>query len=250
MSYLLAVAALFVFFSAIEKRFYLRKQRTFRSEWCTDLIHLGIDRFLVDLGTIMVAVPFYIVFGWAIDNPLAASVTAQPMPVQFVEAWFICEFCFYWVHRFVHAHPWLARAHAIHHSSRQLDWLAAARFHPLDAIAARIGVGVPLLLLGFNLDAFGGYLLWSTLVAIFVHANVRWKHPRWFWLLVGSPEFHRWHHSKEACNKNFGHPLFDFIFATFYLPRDREPESYGIGATIPRSYFGQLFYPWRSRLNR
>jgi len=37
-------------------------------------------------------------------------------------------------------------------------------------------------------------------------------------------------------------PLMDLAFGTYRCP-DREPESFGIGETVPRSYLGQMLYP-------
>jgi sterol desaturase/sphingolipid hydroxylase (fatty acid hydroxylase superfamily) len=42
----------------------------------------------------------------------------------------------YWVHRLLHTVPYFWRFHAVHHSSRDLDWLATSRDHPLDFTAA------------------------------------------------------------------------------------------------------------------
>ena len=43
----------------------------------------------------------------------------------------------YAVHRLFHRVPWLWRFHAIHHSSRALDWLAGSRLHLVDIVVMR-----------------------------------------------------------------------------------------------------------------
>jgi hypothetical protein len=41
-------------------------------------------------------------------------------------------------------------------------------------------------------------------------------------------------------------PWIDIVFGTFYMPRDRHPESFGLsGETMLASMLGQLAYPFR-----
>ena len=58
-----------------------------------------------------------------------------------------------------------------------------------------------------------------------------------------------WHHTaqREALDRNFAiHlPLIDWIFGTYYLPREVWPEVYGIeGDPVPSGYVNQLVYPF------
>jgi sterol desaturase/sphingolipid hydroxylase (fatty acid hydroxylase superfamily) len=38
--------------------------------------------------------------------------------------------------------------------------------------------------------------------------------------------------------------IFDKIFGTFHLPEGRWPKDYGIPEDVPKSYLGQLAYPF------
>jgi sterol desaturase/sphingolipid hydroxylase (fatty acid hydroxylase superfamily) len=245
MPYLLAIALIFILFIALEQRFPLHPKKTFRPGWQNDLTHYFINQYLVDVGVFMLAIPLYIFLGWAIDNPLSVGIATQSAPIQFLEAVFVAELAFYWIHRAAHTFPWLWKFHLIHHSSEQLDFLSAVRFHPIEMAFARVGVGLPLILLGFSAETFGGYLVWNALNSVFIHSNIRWQIPVWLWWLVVAPRYHHWHHSKDVVDKNFGHPLVDFIFGTFYYPSRKIPDSYGVTETVPRSYWGQLCSPWR-----
>jgi sterol desaturase/sphingolipid hydroxylase (fatty acid hydroxylase superfamily) len=77
----------------------------------------------------------------------------------------------------------------------------------------------------------------------------------WFFSMA---ELHRWHHSTllEESNTNFGQNLivWDIVFGTRFLPKDREPpEAIGIGdmPDFPMDYWGQLLSPVRwARLPR
>lgn len=71
-------------------------------------------------------------------------------------------------------------------------------------------------------------------------------------------ELHRWHHSRvlEEANSNFGQNLivWDIIYGTRFLPKDREPPA-EIGITdmpaFPMSYLAQLASPFTwSRIKR
>lgn len=239
-----AIALIFIFFVALEKRFPLHKKKTFRPGWLTDLTHYLVNQYLVEVGVLILAIPLYLLLGWAIANPLSEKIVTQPAQIQFLEAVIIAELAFYWIHRGAHTFPWFWRFHAIHHSSEQLDFLSAVRFHPIDLALARIGVGVPLVLLGFSAETFGGYLVWNALNSIFIHANIRWQIPIGLWWLVVAPRYHHWHHSSYVTDKNFGHPLIDLLFGTFYYPSRKIPMVYGVTETVPKSYWGQLRYPW------
>jgi hypothetical protein len=40
-------------------------------------------------------------------------------------------------------------------------------------------------------------------------------------------------------------PLWDVIFGTYYLPRDRSPSSFGTDTPVPPGLLGQLVFPFR-----
>lgn len=80
----------------------------------------------------------------------SGSVLArQPPALQLIEALLVADFFGYWMHRAFHcARLW--RFHAVHHSARMLDWLAATRLHPVNDAASKLAVSLPLILLGFG----------------------------------------------------------------------------------------------------
>lgn len=244
MHFIITIALIFILFIALEKRYPLHQKKVFRPGWLTDLIHYFVNLFLVDIAVVILVVPLYIFLGWAIDNPISVEIARQSAIVQFLEAVFVAEVAFYWIHRAAHAFPWLWKFHVIHHSSEQLDFFSAVRFHPIDMAIARIGVGLPLVLLGFSASTFGGYLIWNALNSVFIHSNIRWRIPIWLWWIVVAPRYHHWHHNKDVIDKNFGHPLIDLVFGTFYYPSSK-PTSYGVNGFIPQKYWKQLLYPWK-----
>ena len=83
-----------------------------------------------------------------------------------------------------------------------------------------------------------------------MHANVAWDFGPLRYV-IASPRFHRWHHADDAQGRdhNFAGllPLWDFLFGTLYLPRERSAEVFGTGADpVPPNLLGQLLYPFRT----
>ena len=181
-------------------------------------------------------------------GPLAA----QPLALQAIEVYLLADFIAYWTHRLFHRGKWWP-FHAVHHSSEHLDWLSAVRVHPVNDLVNKLLQASPLLLLGFNPMVTLSTAPFFTLYAIFLHARVDWDFGPLRWI-IATPVFHRWHHSRqaEAIDKNFAglFPLWDLLFGTLYLPRDKMPEDFGVlEKNFPQDLPGQLWQPlanlWR-----
>jgi sterol desaturase/sphingolipid hydroxylase (fatty acid hydroxylase superfamily) len=179
-----------------------------------------------------------------------AMVATQSGLLQFMEAFVIANLGGYLGHRLSHEVPFLWRFHALHHSITEMDWLAAARVHPLDQVVTKALTLIPLYLMGFSKTIFGVYVGLATFHAIFIHANVRFSFGPLRWL-ISTPKFHHWHHSddREAHNKNYAGelPLLDYLFGTLYMPEGRMPSKYGTSELIPTDYIRQMVYPLRKR---
>jgi len=247
----LFVAALI--FIPLERVFALhREQKIFRKGWATDIVHFLFNRFLIDIGLFVIIGPVILFLHFIVSAKFQAAVAAQPRILQFIEAVFIADIGGYIGHRLTHRIPWLWKFHSVHHSIREMDWLASARLHPIDQVFTRAFAIVPLYIMGFTKETFGFYLVIATLQAIFIHSNVRLKFPRLRWILA-TPEFHHWHHSNdpEAYNKNFAGqlPVLDWLFGTAHLPKGKMPETYGTNDAVPTSYVKQMLYPFRGQTN-
>jgi sterol desaturase/sphingolipid hydroxylase (fatty acid hydroxylase superfamily) len=172
----------------------------------------------------------------------------QPAWLQVVEMLVLGDFIGYWLHRRFHRGR-LWPFHAVHHSSTVVDWLSAVRLHPVNDAAMKLFQALPLLALGFTPGSVTAYAPFLTFYAIFVHASVNWDFGPLRYV-VATPVFHRWHHSKDpsAIDTNFAGllPLWDWMFGTLYLPRDRWPEDFGTHDPVPEGLLGQIAYPFRS----
>jgi sterol desaturase/sphingolipid hydroxylase (fatty acid hydroxylase superfamily) len=164
----------------------------------------------------------------------------------------IADFIGYWMHRLFHGRR-LWRFHAIHHSSVDLDWLSSVRVHPVNDAVMRVASALPLVALGFAPLALAGIVPILTLMAVLVHANLDWDFGP-LRAVIASPRFHRWHHTdeREARDKNFAglFPVWDILFGTYHMPRDKLPTTFGTATPVPGGLIGQLAFPFRrSRAN-
>ncbi|MBS0470309.1 MAG: sterol desaturase family protein [Proteobacteria bacterium] len=167
-----------------------------------------------------------------------------PFWVQFAIYLVGSEFCLYWFHRAFHSSA-LWKYHAVHHSSEDIDWISASRFHPVNLIFGTILVDVVSLMSGITSDIFLVLAPFNVLSSGWVHANLDWTLGPFKYVLAG-PVFHRWHHEKHHVGVNFAgtFSLFDVMFGTFYMPEGVLPQEYGIDdAAMPESFGGQLVYP-------
>ncbi len=162
----------------------------------------------------------------------------------------LSDLVMYATHRLFHTMR-LWRFHAIHHSSEEVEWTSAARFHPVDAIFHGALSDVVPLLLGISPDVLIALVPFNVGVSALAHANLDWTFGPFRYLLV-SPVFHRWHHTRpdEGGNSNFAgcFPMIDLIFGTFYMPKGVLPQDFGNGdPAFPRGFGDQLVHPFRSQ---
>jgi sterol desaturase/sphingolipid hydroxylase (fatty acid hydroxylase superfamily) len=174
-----------------------------------------------------------------------------PIIAQMCLALVIGEFGQYWIHRLSHETEILWRLHATHHSVPRLYWLNAGRFHPLDTIIQYGAQMVPLALLGISDSALGLFLLFTSIHGLHQHSNVKLHLGVLNWVF-SMTELHRWHHSRKVseANHNYGANLivWDIVFGTRFLPKDRQPPT-NVGLSdmpdFPQDFLGHLASPFR-----
>lgn len=205
------------------------------------VVALALTPWMLALG--LSAPEFFRGFGPAGGIPFWWQV-----PIVFV----LADFLSYWQHRLFHTRA-LWPVHAVHHSSRQLDWLSSGRFHPLNEIGVQLVNVVPVLALGFHAGTFLVLAPFVTWYVVFLHANLPWSFGPLRYV-IASPRFHRWHHTCEAegRDKNFAGvlPVWDLLFGTFYMPADRTAAAFGSDDPVPDGFLGQLAYPLRPARRR
>jgi sterol desaturase/sphingolipid hydroxylase (fatty acid hydroxylase superfamily) len=244
------LAILAVIFIPLERLFALHPRRVLRRGWRTDLVHFLVNGAALKVGLVVSVVVVGSVLRAFVPAPLRLGIAASPTWVQIVAGFAITTVGGYAGHRAAHEVPLLWRFHRVHHSIREMDWLAANHLHPLDETFSRSAAVLPLYALGFGRVSLGAFVILITVQAIFIHANVRMNFGPVRWL-IATPQFHHWHHAREpqAYNTNYAgeFPFVDALFGTLYLPADRWPAQYGIDESEPAGYLRQLAWPLRTR---
>jgi sterol desaturase/sphingolipid hydroxylase (fatty acid hydroxylase superfamily) len=154
----------------------------------------------------------------------------------------------YWLHRACHTFPVLWRLHEVHHSPDILYTLNVGRFHPLEKVLQFSLDTVPFVLLGVAPGVVAAYFLFYAVNGFFQHSNLQLRYG-FLNYVVGSAETHRWHHARDSkvAYCNFGNTtiMWDLLFGTWYLPRDRSLDIGIPDRDYPKDFWSQMFTPFR-----
>ncbi len=241
------VPILFVLVVPFEKLFPRHRQKLRRSQLWTDIGYALAAPALQGIGLLAGFVVAVVSLAWIpglLLRPLVAMIPAGMLPFVGIA---LFDLAIYWTHRWYHEVPFLWRFHAIHHSPEHMDWISGFRNHPLDGTLIAPAF-IFLLAAGFDAEFTGVLAIVQIVLGIFLHANVRWRF-RWFHKIVITPEFHHWHHANEpgAINSNYSVflPAWDLVFGTYFMPKDRRPQVYGVTEHVPAGMVAQLWHPLR-----
>jgi len=170
----------------------------------------------------------------------------------------VADFASFLVHFWFHRLPFLWEFHKVHHSAEVMTPVTVLRMHPIDDLVTLLVGGV---LLGItdsvlrvciapNFSPVGlyGIAIFTFLFYVFGY-NLRHSH---VWVSYGpllsriliSPAQHQIHHSKAKrhWNKNYGFmfAVWDWLFGSLYVPKERETLEFGLGTTEDGEYSSVL----------
>ncbi|MCL4106825.1 UNVERIFIED_CONTAM: hypothetical protein GTU68_046219 [Idotea baltica] len=250
--FLLNLILLGTIFIPIERLFRKHDQPIFRNEWREDVFYFFVSALFVQSLAYLSLTPSMVLLQqteWA--SGFRSMVASQPLILQFLEIMLFTDFVQYWFHRAFHEVPWLWKFHAVHHSARQMDWLAGSRMHVVEIVLLRAFTTLPMYVLGFAESALYAYIFFVYLLSTFIHSNVRFEFG-FLQHIIATPRFHHWHHGveKEAINVNYAihFPMLDKLFRTHHLPSNEWPEGYGIAQhPVPQGYWRQFLYPFQAK---
>lgn len=178
---------------------------------------------------------------------IALWPTALPWFLQVFLALLIGEFAAYWIHRGCHEFAPLWRLHVLHHSSDELNVLSTGRNHPFNVGASVVAQFAPLFFLGCPPEILALHGVFTGVNGALQHANVYMRTGFLSWVIATS-ELHFWHHSEAIAhsNANYGSNLivWDVLFGTRKLPSAPVTTTLGLPHASPRTFFGQLSYPF------
>jgi len=235
----------------------LERVLPYRREWQPPASEVATD--LTFMVVVQMALPPFVsmMFALALVEPARAlNLPAQawwphPWPVwaQAVLMVLAVDLLRYWLHRFAHENDTLWRLHSVHHSVTQLYWLNTGRFHPLEKTLQMSLDSLPFVLMGVHPQVLALYYLSYATNGFFQHCNIDLRYGLLNYV-VGSAETHRWHHSRvpRESNANYGNTVivWDLLFGTWFLPKDREIAELGLqDPTYPKSFLRLLRAPFR-----
>ena len=230
-----------------------------RTEWRPDAGEIRVD--VAFMTAIQLALPPLVafLFTYLLIAPVASLDLPssgiwphdRPVWIQVVLMILVVDLLRYWLHRACHGTDALWRLHAVHHSVERLYWLNTGRFHPLEKALHMVMDSLPFLLLGVHELVLALYYVAYASNGFFQHSNIDLRYGPLNYV-VGSAETHRWHHSRtlREANSNYGSTLivWDLLFGTWFLPRDRGVRELGLSdPAYPRTFLGLLGAPFRRR---
>lgn len=247
-----------LFFSALvfiplEQYLARRQLPVLRPGWRTDVSYFFMSHVLVQFILILVTVSTSTVAASFAIPQVKGLIGSMPGWAQFLLAVFVADLAQATLHRTYHRVSVLWRFHAVHHSSRDLDWLAGSRVHFVETVLTRSIVLLPLLVLGFSTSVVNAYVILVGLQAVVAHANIGVRFG-WLEYVLVLPRYHHWHHARhiDYWDRNYAiHlPLIDMLMGSFRLPRDGSwPEEYGVLKleTVPQGIVAQHVMPFRTK---
>lgn len=221
-------------------------QGTFRSGWTQDVVYFMSTHLPIQILSFLLLLPATLASKYLGVPALQALIARLPWLLQFFLAVVVADLAEYFIHLALHKVPFLWRFHAVHHSSKALDWIAGSRSHFVDDTLVRGFVLAPLML-GFSQAIILWYLVFVTLHATWTHCNFG-PNVKWLEKFLVMPRYHHWHHTsqKDAIDKNFAihFPWIDKLFGTYYFPATW-PEHYGLaGEEVSPTFVGQTIEPF------
>jgi sterol desaturase/sphingolipid hydroxylase (fatty acid hydroxylase superfamily) len=170
-----------------------------------------------------------------------------PFWLQLAGVFLLGELLNWALHFAKHHSAFLWRLHCPHHKEDKFTvWLTVHTYGP-EILLSGIAINAIILSLGFEVAAIDVYLLFYSLVNAYQHSS-RPHSLGWLDRLIVSPAYHRHHHGGEQLNFGSTLTVWDLVFQTALLPRDRyeavQPPS--IDETPePFGFVAELLYPWR-----
>lgn len=168
-----------------------------------------------------------LIFVWASQHAVFDfSNSWYWFPVVYV----IVDFCFYWLHRFIHEVRFGWAAHVNHHSSQQYNLGGTAFRQSFAEPIMEPFFYAPVVLLGFDPLMTLAAIELNLIYMFWLHTRSIGKlHPAFEWLM-STPSHHRVHHGANVqyLDKNYGGTLivWDRLFSSFC--EENETVKFGI----------------------
>ncbi len=144
---------------------------------------------------------------------------------------FLVDFSYYWMHRFMHENRWMWALHSVHHSAQQITFSVAYRLGWTKLISGAWLFFVPVSWIGFDPRAVTIAFVINQLYQFWLHTETV---PKLGFLekILNTPSHHRVHHATnpEYLDRNYtGVFIFwDKMFGTFEEEKEGVQNTYGL----------------------
>ena len=204
----------------------------FRGKLSWNIVGDSVTNF-VTMGLFFL-VSFVLIFGiytsafyWVYLNFALVDIPVTPWSVLLLVV--LCDFAYYWEHRFLHRNGLGWATHTVHHSSPHFNISVAYRFGPMDGFWP-LFFHIPLALVGFDPLLIFAAEAFVQVYQTVLHTEVIKKLPRPIEAIMNTPSHHRVHHGSnpEYIDKNYGgiFIIWDKMFGTF--AEERAPVNFGL----------------------
>ena len=234
----------FILILVLERLFPARPTAFLNRGWVYDLFHTYepfVRTFAIG-GAAALLVPY------ALKLPGAGVLQGRSVWLNLAVLAVLSESTFYFLHRWMHSSKVLWEFHRVHHSSTTYYSLMTSRFHIVDMLIFNLPYVLIAAYLGATPWALLGYAVFQGFMDRYGHSNI--DGPRFhniFGYVVGSPNYHAWHHSvePEAVDKNFSRDFtfMDHLFGTAYYPKNVLAHNFG-DPTFSQNYLVQQLLPF------
>lgn len=179
----------------------------------------------------LIAAAYVSIFYWAYLNFALFEIPVTPWSVALLVV--LCDFAYYWEHRFTHRVGLAWATHSVHHSSPYFNISVAYRFGPMDGVWP-VFFHLPLAFLGFDPLVIFACEAFVQLYQTVLHTQLIGKLPRPIEWLMNTPSHHRVHHGTNPAyiDKNYGgiFIIWDRLFGSF--AEEKEAVTFGLTEQI------------------
>ena len=173
----------------------------------------------------------------------------MPFALKLLIAVVLFDLVSFLVHRGLHRFDVLWNVHKVHHSTLELDGLAATRTHMVENLLRFVPGQALLFLVGMPVGVVAASVAIAAIYGVSNHSNlgvdVRWIEP-----LLVTPRLHRRHHVPSTTQTNYGGILtiWDRLAGSLVRTDTRAEERYGVPGeidTYPQRFANAFRQPFK-----
>lgn len=229
-----------------------------RKNFWTDIVYVLFMDFVImfiGLAGVTTTIEFFTKKAFTamgVSLPLLNLHDALPNTfVRFLVFFLVIDFSQWLAHFLLHRSNFLWQFHKIHHAQETLGFASTRHFHWGEYLVLKPAFWIPFGLLGFSAQIYVVYYIWiGYFLTFFSHCNVNLRFGFLNYIFI-TPETHYWHHSRNIPRRfgvNYASSLaiWDLLFGSFYLPKNKQPILGIPDNDVPENFLGQQAYPFKA----